>query len=223
MNSEININTKFIVLSGIDGSGKSTQLDLIKDYYIKNGKSVINLWTRGGSTPGINALKSFIRKFAGKRLPPAGHSEKRDRMFATSWVQNVWITLSILDLLRIYSISVRWWSLTRRVVICDRYLWDTYIDFTIMFPNINIDDWFLWKLLVKCSPAPQKSALLMISMELSEERCSNKFDPFPDTPEIRKIRYQLYKAASNKKHWDVINASESIDSVFRNIMNKDID
>jgi thymidylate kinase len=219
MDQKLSSKDKFIALSGIDGSGKSTQLELIKDSLINDGKKVIFLWTRGGSTPGINALKKIIRIVAGNKLPPSGHSKKRDQMLATGWIQRIWITLAILDLLRIYGFSIRWQILRGNVVLCDRYLWDTYIDFKIMFPDIKITNWLIWKILVKLSPIPNKAFLLVIPAELSEERCSNKYDPFPDTSDIRKIRYDLYERTSKLGHWDIIDANDSIETVFKRVMN----
>ena len=121
-----------IAISGIDGSGKSTQLELVKQYYENKGKTVLDLWTRGGSTPGINAIKAFSRKLGGKKLPPPGKSKKRDEMMGTVWIQRAWLSLAVLDLMRIYCLSIRWWILRGKVVICDRYLWDTQIDFKII-------------------------------------------------------------------------------------------
>ena len=212
------MNTKFIVLSGIDGAGKSTQLDLIKKYFEEHEQSVISLWTRGGNTPGINALKALLRKLAGKKLPPSGHSLKRDQMLEKGWIQRMWLILAILDLLRIYSITLRWWLFRGKVVICDRYLWDTFIDFKIMFPNIDVKNWLLWKILVRCTPVPGKSVLLMIPLSLSEKRCLQKYEPFPDTPERRKQRYELYETTSKLKHWDIIDSTSSISTVFEDIM-----
>ena len=126
------MNTKFIALSGIDGAGKSTQLSLLKEHFEKSGGSVICLWTRGGSTTGSEAVKAFIRRIAGKSLPPSGHSSKRDEMLQKGWIQRVWLVLAILDLIRIYGVLVRWWVFRGKSIICDRYLWDTFIDFQIM-------------------------------------------------------------------------------------------
>ena len=218
MSNKSVLKNRFFALSGIDGSGKSTQIELIRDYFKRDGKKVIYLWTRGGSTPGINALKEFARTIAGSKLPPSGHSKKRDQMLATGWVQRVWITLAILDLLRIYIFSIRWWLLRGNIVLCDRYLWDTYIDFKIMFPDIKIKKWLIWKILIKLSPVPNKALLLLIPLELSEKRCLNKYDPFPDTQDIRKIRYDLYERTSRKGYWDIINADNSIETVFNKIM-----
>ena len=66
------MSSSFISLSGIDGAGKSTQLKLIKADLERRGNYVICLWTRGGNTAGINALKNLMRRIAGKKLPPSG-------------------------------------------------------------------------------------------------------------------------------------------------------
>jgi len=212
---------KLITLSGIDGSGKSTQIILIEKYYKKINYQCTYLWTRGGSTPGIEAIKSLLRRVAGKKLPPSGHSAKRDRMFKKGWVQQTWIILSILDLLRIYSIKIRWELWRGRVVICDRYLWDTLIDFRIMFPHVKIESWILWRVLVWLSPKPHAEFLLMIPVELSEKRCSQKFDPFPDTKEHRDLRYRLYDEMSNTRNkWLVVDATKFKDIVFSQIKDK---
>ena len=210
---------KLIALSGIDGSGKSTQLDLIQAHFKKKGKSVVYLWTRGGNTPGIEWLKSLGRKVMGKKLPPSGHSKKRDEMFGNFWIQRAWIIIAIIDLLRIYAFSIRWHILRGRLVICDRYLRDTLIDFKILFPQIDIENWRLWKVLVWCTPKPNLQCLLMIPESLSEKRCLEKYEPFPDTPEKRKKRYKLYNESSKMNHWLIIDSTRSVKEVFEDIIN----
>lgn len=209
---------KLIALSGIDGSGKSTQLEFIRNHLESRGESVVCLWTRGGYTPGINALKVLIRKITGKKLPSSGPSAKRDEIFKNRRIQRLWLVLAIFDLLRIYGFCLRWWSLAGKSVICDRYLWDTLIDFQILFPKIPVKDWWLWKFLVWCTPVPDRSVLLMIPLELSEVRCKQKYEPFPDTPERRELRYGLYKIASTAGYWDVIDSTRPPDSVFLSII-----
>ena len=210
--------TTFIALGGIDGAGKSTQLELIQKDLESRGESVVYLWTRGGNTPGINGLKALIRKLAGNKLPPSGHSVARDQMLGKDWVQTTWLTLAILDLFRIYSISLRWWRFRSKSVVCDRYLWDTLIDFQIMFPKVDVESWLLWRLLAWCTPVPDRAVLLMIPLKLSEQRCQQKYEPFPDTPERRKRRYKLYQSARNSEHWKVIDATRPISDVYGEIM-----
>ena len=212
------MSSSFISLSGIDGAGKSTQLKLIKADLECRGDLVIYLWTRGGNTPGAVAVKGLLRKLAGKKLPSSGHSNQRDDMLRKGWIQRLWLTLAILDLVRIYGINVRWWLFLGKSVVCDRYLWDSLIDFKIMFPDIQIEKWFLWKFLVWCTPVPIRSVLLMIPLEVSEARCLQKYEPFPDTPERRTRRYHLYEIASKFKYWDVIDSTRPVDIVFSDIV-----
>ena len=209
---------KFIALSGIDGAGKSTQLELIKAHLENQGDEVIYLWTRGGNTPGTNAVKAMLRKFAGKKLPPSGHSDKRDLILSQGWVQRLWLALAIVDLLRIYGFCIRWWLFLGKSVVCDRYLWDSLIDFKVMFPSINIEQWLLWKILVWCTPVPSRSVLLMIPLKISEARCLQKYEPFPDTPERRKQRYHFYKVASKLDYWDAIDSTRPVNKVFLDII-----
>lgn len=212
------MSSSFIALSGIDGAGKSTQLELIRSHLEDRGDSVIYLWTRGGNTPGTVAVKSLLRKLAGKKLPPSGHSNQRDDMLRKGWIQRLWLTLAILDLIRIYGICIRWWLFLGKSVVCDRYLWDSLIDFKVMFPDIDIERWLFWKLLAWCTPVPDRSVLLMIPIEVSEARCLQKYEPFPDTPERRKLRYHFYKIASKFKYWDVIDSTRPVDIVFSDIL-----
>ena len=211
------MNNKLISLSGIDGAGKSTQILLIQNYYTKINHPFINLWTRGGNTPGIDFLKFIARKIAGKKLPPSGHSVKRDQIFTKRWVQKLWLTLAIIDLSRIYAFNVRWNLLIGRSVICDRYLRDTLIDFKIAFPNFDIEKWILWKFLLFVTPNPSVEYLLMIPIKLSEERCLQKYEPFPDTPQRRKTRFKLYDELSKYNKLVVLDATQNIENVFDKI------
>ena len=213
------MNKILITLSGIDGAGKSTQLRFLRDYLESKNHKVKYLWTRGGNTPGMNLLKDILRKIAGKRLPSSGHSSKRDEMLTKPLIQKLWLTIAIFDLARIYGINIRWFMFNGYSVVCDRYIWDTLIDFKIMFPNINIEKWLIWKILIYITPIPYRSVLLMIPLEISEKRCDQKYEPFPDTPERRRRRYNLYETSSHKKYWDIIDSTKTEEAVFNDIIN----
>ena len=52
-----------IAFSGLDGAGKSPQIDLLTSVYKTNNKKSIMFWCRGGYSPGMLYSKScFIKK-----------------------------------------------------------------------------------------------------------------------------------------------------------------
>ena len=207
-----------VVLSGIDGAGKSTQIELLKDFYQHQGLSPVCLWTRGGYTSIFNALKGIARRLSGGKLPASGPGKQRDELLQRNWVQSFWLTIAILDLIRVYGVQVRWWLLRGKPVLCDRYLWDTLIDFKLAFPNIRVEEWLLWKILVWLTPRPDAAFLLMIPLDESERRCQMKYEPFPDTPEMRAKRFAAYKEASRWGHWRILDATKPAADVATEIL-----
>ena len=50
-----------IAFSGLDGAGKSTQIDLVAKKHNSKGSKSLILWARGGYTPGMRILKNFFK------------------------------------------------------------------------------------------------------------------------------------------------------------------
>ena len=61
--------SKIIVFSGLDGAGKSTQIDLLLTEFHKRERFVTCIWSRGGYTPIFNAIKNLARRLSGRRGP----------------------------------------------------------------------------------------------------------------------------------------------------------
>jgi thymidylate kinase len=120
--------------------------------------------------------------------------------------------------MRVYGLNVRWWRLRGRTVICDRYLWDTLIDFRLNFPAEDVERWWLWRLLVRLSPQPDASFLLMIPVKESLRRSQEKDEPFPEPEEKRRQRYAQYQQLQQEGVWSVVmDATRPVDQVWAEI------
>ena len=203
-----------IVFGGVDGAGKSTQIDILKEQITKQGLSVSYVWSRGGYTPGFEMLKKIVRTTLGKRSIASGRGKKRDKAMSNSLVSRLWLAIAMLDLLILYAITIRIKSLLGRVVICDRYLGDTFIDFSLNFPDSNFEKMWLWKLLVATLPKPDVSFLFVLPVEESMHRSKLKNEPFPDSKEVLERRLKIYATSKlfNGQNWSKIDGLDSIGS-----------
>lgn len=200
---------KLIVFSGLDGAGKSTQIKFLVEFLHSRGRSPKFIWTRGGYTTLFNGLKNLLRKLMGGRVPPPGRNEKRERIIRSKRVQKFWLIIALLDLLRVYAFQICFWLWFGKIVICDRYLIDTLIDFKINFTNQNVERWFLYKLLLWTSPRPDISFLMFIPVEEAIKRSGRKDEPFPDSPEILDKRLGMYKELLDDKNWIALDGLKS--------------
>ena len=186
-----------IVFSGIDGAGKSTQIESLKEWLISQKINVKVLWARGGYTPFMTFLKKFLRIFLGKSVIPSGKSKLRSEKLSKPHIATIWILLSIIDLILYWSIYLRIMQLLGYTIICDRYLYDTNLDFKRNFKLISFEKFFLWKFLLRTLPKPDLSLLLIISAKESRARSVLKDEPFPDTQETIEWRLTEY---NNEKY-----------------------
>lgn len=208
-----------ITFSGIDGAGKSTQISTLMKYLRDNGHQPIYLWSRGGYTSFLENIKVLVRKIFRKSIPPAGHSKKRTQYLRKPGVRKIWLYAALIDLIRVYGLNIRYWRLLRRPVICDRYLWDTLLDFKMNFPHEKVEQWALWRLLQWVTPQPDSAFLLMISLEESIRRSQIKRDPFPEPEDVRRKRYALYKELATEKQFQVIDGTMSAGEITKIIKN----
>jgi dTMP kinase len=207
-----------IVFSGLDGAGKSTQIELLLERLRQNGQRPHYLWTRGGYTPLFERLKVLLRKLPGRVVPPSGYTPQRAQAFGKGWVRRLWLSAALLDLLWVYAVKVRWWRWRGQIVVCDRYLWDTLIDFRMNFPQEHIERSLLWRCLARLAPKPDAAFLLLVPVEESVRRSDVKGEPFRDTFEVLAQRLAHYQALADETGaWHVLDGQRPIDELTAEI------
>ena len=204
-----------IIFSGTDGAGKSTQIGNLENTLKNQGKKPLYLWSRGGYTPMFSVIKKITRKLLNKKLPKQGNSDSRDKLLKKGSVSTLWLSIAIIDLIFLYDLYVRLQSLFGKVVICDRYIDDTAIDFKHNFSDSFNSNSFLWKLLITFTPKPDYSFLLHVPVSTSQYRSTLKNEPFPDSKETLEFRLKCYLDESlfPSKQYTKINCEDSIENI----------
>jgi thymidylate kinase len=103
----------------------------------------------------------------------------------------------MLDMFLLYALYLRFLHWAGRVVICDRYVADTRIDFSRNFPNQFSTSHWLWRLLVAATPRPDIHFLLYVPIGVSLARSREKDEPFPDSPATLEYRLNEYLNATD--------------------------
>ena len=206
-----------ILFSGIDGGGKSTQIECLLSVLRSRGANPVYFWSRGGYTPGFELLKRLARRGSGGALPGQGKSSARQQAFSKRWVRTVWLWLAVLDLMFWYGVRIRLWRRMGRPVILDRYWPDTAIDFRLNFPESNVESGLLWRVLRMVAPKPERAFLLRVPIEESLRRSKLKEEPFPDDEETLRRRLEAYDKWAGDGFYLALDGMRSIDSLATEI------
>ena len=181
-----------IAFSGVDGAGKSTQIDALTAWLEETGRTPRILWARGGYTPMFKGLKRLLRRISGRRLPSAGDSGQRQKAISRARVAQLWLRIAIFDLILFWGLYLRLLQSLGPVVICDRYIDDTRLDFGRNFPTVAFEKMWLWRMLERVVPTPDAAFLLWVPVEESLRRSKEKGEPFPDDEDTLTWRLKAY-------------------------------
>ena len=207
-----------ISFSGVDCCGKSTQIQKICAELDKQNKKCEVIWSRGGYTPGMDLIKMIIRR--GKVTTKEERLEQSAKVNENPKKRKLLFLASLMDLWLYYSVVLRIKGIGK-TIICDRYIWDTYIDFKMKYPEYDFENGFWWKLTLKTMVKPKPSFCLFIPAEMSMYRSTLKDEPFPESIEVRQERIDWYMREQKNKRWQYeIDATKSIDEVYAQIRSR---
>ncbi len=191
-----------IAVSGVDGAGKSTQIERLTLRLRAAGHTPLVFWFRPGYSDEMNALRAAARRLRPGALPRQGAA--REATFARPGVRKTWVAAALGDTLLQYAAKVRALSLAGRVVVCDRYLADGALDLALRFPELEAPLRPAWAAVRALAPRPAVSLFLALPLDEAARRLANKDEPFPDPPALRAARHARYTELAAGGVFDVL-------------------
>jgi dTMP kinase len=208
-----------ISFSGIDGSGKSSYAQALKRAFEGCGLRTKYIWTRVGSLEGFQSLRKLRKVKSSSSIitnNPVEYFYEMKRYFSKSWRRILWHIINILDFCLFYNLKVIFALLRRRVVICDRYIPDIFVDL-YTYPDNNSESIFWLKFLSKCLPNPDISILLDVSPEVALQRSKGK-----DCLKFLQRQAELYHKILKMKvsNLEIVNTEGEFQSICNSLINR---
>jgi thymidylate kinase len=207
-----------ISVSGIDCSGKSTQLEALEEALHKRGHKVHRLWFRPGYSVELGYLRHCMRFVRPSMLPTSDNPQARQQIFQKTGVKGAWLLMAVLDTVAQYGIKLRGLNRLGWTVLCDRYIDDAILDLELKFPPWQAHRNATFNGLKSLCPKPDHAFFLNLGYDEMLKRMKAKNEPFPDAPEIRDIRYTAYETFKAKPGYHLIDATAAIGDVHQQIM-----
>lgn len=163
-----------VTISGVDGSGKTTYTEILSDILDLCELKKRIVWSRVGSSNFLRPFSKMAYVFyylkTGKEFRKNSNNfeesdaRRKDLFGKSSVTKLIGVHLLLLEMLWQYSFKVALPLLRKKVVICDRYIYDTLVDITTRYgidPN-DIEGKFFRNILTAIMPKPDIAYVLFI-------------------------------------------------------------
>lgn len=205
-----------IALSGVDGGGKTSYARALVEALQNCGLDAHYVWTRVGSQKG---LQSLAKRLTRKSIPPGNTGscpsasdrfQKTRALLSHRWRYIAWKTVNMVDLCLFYNLTLRLKLLRRRIVVCDRYIPDMFVDLHLYRHGrpgliwLKLLSWFL--------PRPRVNIFLTVPEELAYQRSSD-----PECLESLRVQARLY---SQTQEYLKLTAVDNGYRAFRDVCNE---
>lgn len=163
-----------ISFSGVDGSGKTTlawSLSEILNFCELKNRYV---WSRVGSASFLKPISFIYKKFIidnnnKQRFKNKHEQSKNDKSFYqhSKVLRIIHLSLLIIEMILVYTFKVKLPLMLKRIVVCDRYIYDTFVDIMAKF-NMNIREIngsVFVKIINHVSPKPDVAYVIQVPIE----------------------------------------------------------
>lgn len=204
----------YVVVSGLDGSGKTTVIEALRKRLEAEGLATIYMWMRYNHVlvkpvHGLCRLVGLSRRQQTKKGDVWRHEFYRCQMFCSFYIFLTWLD-TWLGRFRLA------WRLRSRqvdVVLCDRWINDILVDLAVDSRRENLLDSQWLKRFERILPRPVKQYLIMRkTTDVLECRRENEEDPaFP-------VRQRMYDLLQHKaKNLSVVDNNGIVTKAVCNI------
>jgi len=180
--------TALIALCGVDGSGKSTHAERLRQVFDECEIPNRTLWMRGGYSPAVTWLKQRLRR-SSQNLPAVDDDEGKTRAYREPRMRLLWGWLVAIEQILQARIAVSLHRLLGRTLITERYIPDTIADLSERFGDPSFPKSWPATAMRWLSPRPDLVIFLDLPADVAYERKSDDW-----SREILASRRELYRS-----------------------------
>jgi GT2 family glycosyltransferase/thymidylate kinase len=159
-------NPSCIIISGLDGSGKTTLANSLFEYLRSKGYKTKYVWIRSPHTFAYLISRILIRLGWHQNFRnPNGIAVSRFALYPNTLIREIWSVIEFLSLLPLIIFKVWLPYLLGYKIVCDRYVIDSAVHIALTTKDMNFPDGFLGSLLLKT--IPNNSVIIFLDAELS--------------------------------------------------------
>jgi thymidylate kinase len=178
---------RVVALSGLDGSGKSSQAESLRDTLLTLGYDAVVVWNRLAVNPSLDIvavpIKRLLRLLPAKEPAPRSSPPPDDE----EWDRGTELRRRSVVVTELWACVVALWNaishrrsmqahlLRGRIVICDRFVLDSAVNLRFQYGMERSFRFQKW-LVRAISPSPTAAFNLRISARVAHERKPVKFD-----------------------------------------------
>lgn len=208
------MNDNLICIIGPDGTGKTTQIKLLIDYY-KERKIIYEYrWLRFYhffSVPilvyaRICGLSEVITLLNGEKI--GYHYFYRSKTISAIYPYLLFLDIFFLMIFKVYLPLMR-----GKKIICDRFIYDTIIDIMISISSYDFYKKNLGRLFI--SLIPKKSHIFLLISD--QNSLKNRREDVKKDKNL-KIKIMLYSELAKEFNLNIINANESIQNIHKQLI-----
>ncbi|MCK4330058.1 nucleotidyltransferase family protein [candidate division WOR-3 bacterium] len=203
-----------IAISGIDGSGKTTQAEMFINALKECEIRTKYIWMRYGSSSFVNKLIKFGKLIMRKkeRAKPDSKIEERKAYLGSQIGKVLWEITTVIELY-FYSLKIRWFLFWGYFVVSDRYILDAISEMAFYIKEVNN----YAKILSFVFPRPHISFYLSLSLNDFLNRNSDEKELLQNPENAEKL-ISLYNFWSKKLKVKDINGTEDKSKINNKIL-----